>query len=203
MDIFTILTDNAQTITAIGVIVALLISLSSFLYQKRHNDYQRLIEVYKMINDFEQRESRKNVYRAFKIYMERHYESGLKIGGKTYFAKNLTEHIGMTFLDIFRDPLVLQEMKLEEFELQQDVEAVRATFDHIGALFASNLIPKKPLLKALWGTGRICWIALAQNILIERDKRETEFYMTNFEDFFHQIEIYRDRHRPKLPPVTP
>jgi hypothetical protein len=103
MDIFTIITDNAQTITAICVIVALLISFSSFPYPKRHNDYQRLIEVYKMINDFEQRESRKNAYTAFRIYMERHYESGLKIGGKTYFAKNLNEHIGKTFLDFWFD----------------------------------------------------------------------------------------------------
>ena len=195
--------DYLQTITAAGVIVALLVSLISFLSQRRHSNYQRLIEVYKMINDFEQREARKNVYRAFRIYMERHYENGLKIGGKTYFVRNLTEHIGTTFLDIFRDPLVLQEMKLEEFELQQDVEAVRAMFDHIGALFASNLIPKKPLLKSLWGAGRVCWISLAQNILIERDKRGTEFYMNNFEDFFHGIEKYRDRHKPKLPPVEP
>ena len=39
-------------------------------------------------------------------------------------------------------------MQLKENELQQDVEAVRATFDQIGALFATNTIPKKPLLKA-------------------------------------------------------
>lgn len=203
MDIFSIIRDYAQTITAGGVIAALLISLSSFLSQRRHSNYQRLIEVYKMINDFEQREARKSVYKAFGIYMEHHYKKGFKIGGKMYWAKNLATFRGEVFLDIFRDPVVLREMKLEEFELQQDVEAVRTTFDHIGALFASNLIPKKALLKALWGTGRVCWICLAQNIFIERDKRETEFYMNNFEDLFNEIEKYRDRHKPKLPPVGP
>ena len=81
MDIFFIIKDWAQTITALGVIVALLISLFSFISQRRHNNYERLVEVYKMINDFEQREARKSVYTAFRIYMERYYNDGLKIGG--------------------------------------------------------------------------------------------------------------------------
>jgi len=202
-DIFYIIKDYAQTITAGGVIAALLISFFSFISQRRHNNYERLVEVYKMINDFEQREARKSVYTAFRIYMERYYNDGLKIGGKTYFAGKLPECKGKVFLDVFRDPEVLHEMQLKENELQQDVESVRATFDHIGALFATNVKPKKPLLKALWGTGRICWICLAQNIFIERDKRETEFYMTNFQDFFNEIEKYRNKHKPKLPAVEP
>jgi len=74
-------------------------------------------------------------------------------------------------------------MKIKGIGLQQDVERVRSTFDHIGALYNSNLIPKDLLLKTLWGTARVCWICLAQNIFIERDKRGTEFYMNNFEDF--------------------
>ena len=203
MDIFSIIKDYAQTITAGGVIVALLISLFTFLSQRKHSNYQRLIEVYKLVNNFEEREARKNVYEAFRIYMEHHYKKGFKIGGKMYFSKNLRKFKGEAFLDIFRDPLVLEEMKIKEFELQQDVERVRATFDHIGALFQSNLIPKDPLLKTLWGTCRVCWICLAQNIFIERDKRGTEIYMNNFEDFFKEIEKYRNRHRPILEPVEP
>jgi hypothetical protein len=203
MDIFSIIKDYAQTITAGGVIVALLISLFNFLSQRKHSNYQRLIEVYKLVNNFEEREARKNVYEAFRIYMEHHYKKGFKIGGKMYFSKNLRKFKGEAFLDIFRDPLVLEEMKIKEFELQQDVERVRATFDHIGAMFQSNLIPKDPLLKTLWGTCRVCWICLAQNIFIERDKRETEFYLNNFEDFFKEIEKYRNRHRPILEPVEP
>jgi hypothetical protein len=203
MDIFSIIKDYAQTITAGGVIVALLISLFTFLSQRKHSNYQRLIEVYKLVNNFEEREARKNVYEAFRIYMEHHYKKGFKIGGKMYFSKNLRKFKGEAFLDIFRDPLVLEEMKIKEFELQQDVERVRATFDHIGAMFQSNLIPKDPLLKTLWGTCRVCWICLAQNIFIERDKRETEFYLNNFEDFFKEIEKYRNRHRPILEPVEP
>ena len=203
MDIFSIIKDYAQTITAGGVIVALLISLFTFLSQRKHSNYQRLIEVYKLVNNFEEREARKNVYEAFRIYMEHHYKKGFKIGGKMYFSKNLRKFKGEAFLDIFRDPLVLEEMKIKEFELQQDLERVRATFDHIGALFQSNLIPKDPLLKTLWGTCRVCWICLAQNIFIERDKRGTEFYMNNFEVFFKEIEKYRNRHRPILEPVEP
>jgi hypothetical protein len=70
-------------------------------------------------------------------------------------------------------------------------------------MFASKVIPKDAILKALWGTGRVCWICLAQNILIEQDKRGTEFYMRNFQDFFNEIEKYRYRHRPKLEAVEP
>jgi hypothetical protein len=193
----------AQTITAIGVIGALIVSFYTYHNHGRDSKFQRLIEVYKLVNTFEEREARKNVYEAFRIYMEHHYKKGMKIGGKMHFSKNLRRFKGEAFLDIFRDPLVLEEMKIKEFELQQDVERVRTTFDHIGALFESNLIPKDPLLKTLWGTGRVCWICLAQNIYIERDKRGTEFYMDNFEDFFYQIEKYRNRQRPKLPPVEP
>jgi len=203
MDIFSIINDYAQTITAGGVIVALFISFFAFLSQRKHSNYQRLIEVYKLVNNFEEREARKNIYEAFRIYMEHHYKKGLKIGGKMYFSKNLRKFKGEAFLDIFRDPLVLEQMKIKESELQQDVERVRATFDHIGALFQNKLIPKDALLKALWGTGRVCWICLAQNIFIERDKRGTEFYMNNFEDFFKEIEKYRNRQKPILEPVEP
>jgi hypothetical protein len=203
MDFFTIVRDYAQTITAAGVIGALFISISGFLFQRRHSNYQRLIEVYKLVNDFEQREARKSVYEAFRIYMKHYYKDGLKIGGKTYWAENLNNLKGNAFLDIFRDPVVLNEMNIKESELQQEVESVRATFDEIGAMFASNLVPKKALLKALWGTGRVCWICLAQNILIERDKRATEFYMNNFQDLFNEIEKYRLKHKPTLPPVEP
>jgi len=203
LDIFFIIKDYGQTITAAGVIAALLISFFTFISQRRHNNYERLVEVLKMINDFEQREARKSIYTAFRIYMKRYYNDGLKIGGKTYFAGNLPEYRGRIFLDVFRDPEVLNEMQLKENELQQDVEAVRATFDHIGALFVTNTIPKKPLLKALWRTGRVCWICLAQNIFIERDKTETEFYMNNFQDLFNEIEKYRSSHKPRLPAVGP
>lgn len=122
---------------------------------------------------------------------------------KCIFPRTLEDSKGEAFLDIFRDPLVLEQMKIKDFELHQDVERVRATFDHIGALFQSDFIPKDPLLKALWGTGRVCWICLAQNIFIERDKRGTEYYMNNFEDFFEEIEKYRNRHKPKLEQVEP
>jgi len=203
MDFWSLIKDYALTITTAGVIVALFISLLTLISQKRHNNYQRLIEVYTMVNTIEEREARKNVYDAFRIYMERHYKNGLKISGKMYFAKNLIKFKGDAFLDIFRDPVVLDELKIKEFELQEDVERVRATFDHIGALFASGLIEKKLLLNALWGTGRVCWICLAQNIFIERDKRQTEFYLNNFENFFYEIEKYRNRHTPILEPVEP
>jgi serine phosphatase RsbU (regulator of sigma subunit) len=80
MDTFVIIKDWAQTITAGGVIGALLISFFSFISQRRHSNYERLVEVYKMINDFEQREARKSIYRAYRIYTERYYNDGLKIG---------------------------------------------------------------------------------------------------------------------------
>ena len=203
MDFWSLVKDYALTTTAFGVIVALFISLYTLITLKRHNNYQKLIEIYAMVNTIEEREARKNVYDAFRIYMERHYKNGLKISGKMYFAKNLVKFKGDAFLDIFRDPVVLDELKIREFELQQDVERVRVTFDHIGALFASDLIDKELVLNALWGTGRVCWICLAQNIFIERDKRQTEFYLNNFENFFYEIEKYRNRHRPILEPVEP
>jgi hypothetical protein len=203
MDFWSFVRDYAQTITAGGVIVALFISFYTLLSQRKHSKYQRLIEVYKLVNTFEEREARKNVYEAFRIYMEHHYRKGIKIGGKMYFSKNLRRFKGEAFLDIFRDPVVLEEMKVKGIGLQQDAERVRSTFDHIGVLYNSNLVPKEPLLKALWGTGRVCWICLAQNIFIERDKMENESYMNNFEDFFYEIEKYRNRQRPILVPVGP
>jgi hypothetical protein len=203
MDFWSFVRDYAQTITAGGVIVALFISFYTLLSQRKHSKYQRLIEVYKLVNTFEEREARKNVYEAFRIYMEHHYRKGIKIGGKMYFSKNLRRFKGEAFIDIFRDPVVLEEMKVKGIGLQQDAERVRSTFDHIGVLYNSNLVPKEPLLKALWGTGRVCWICLAQNIFIERDKMENESYMNNFEDFFYEIEKYRNRQRPILVPVGP
>ena len=84
MDIFFIIKDYAQTILTVGVIAALLISFFTLITQRRHNDYERLVEVYKMINDFDKREARKSVYTAYRIYMGHYYNDGLKIGGKTH-----------------------------------------------------------------------------------------------------------------------
>ena len=76
-----------------------------------------------------------------------------------------------SYLIFSEDPDVLVKMGMKESELEKHVERVRATFHDIGALFNSKLIPEDSLLKALWGTGRVCWICRAQNIYIERDKR--------------------------------
>ena len=156
MDFWSFVRDYAQTITAGGVIIALFISIFTLISSRKHSKFQTLVEVYKLVNTFEEREARKNVYEAFRIYMERYYKKGMKIAGKMYFSKNLIRFKGDAFLDIFRDPVVLEEMKIKGIGLQQDVERVRSTFDHIGVLYNSNLVPKEPFLKALWGTGRVC-----------------------------------------------
>ncbi|MGH9973917.1 MAG: hypothetical protein ACRD93_08470, partial [Nitrososphaeraceae archaeon] len=67
----------AQTITAIGVIGALIVSFYTYHNHGRDSKFQRLIEVYKLVNTFEEREARKNVYEAFRIYMEHHYKKGM------------------------------------------------------------------------------------------------------------------------------
>ena len=59
MDFWSLVKDYALTITAFGVIVALFISLFTLVSQKRHNNYQRLIEIYAMVNTIEEREARK------------------------------------------------------------------------------------------------------------------------------------------------
>jgi hypothetical protein len=62
MDFWSLLKDYAQTITAGGVIVALFISLFTLLSQRKHSNYQRLMEVYKLVNNFEEREARKHLH---------------------------------------------------------------------------------------------------------------------------------------------
>lgn len=186
-------------ITAIGVIAAIIYPYLTNRNYRKHGDYERIIEIYKMIDTVEQRESRKRLYRAFMIYVTNHYKDGHRISGKVYKALNVYKN--QELLDIYRDPLVLDEMELNEEDLLQDVERVRATFDHIGALFHTKLVPEKPLLRGLWGTGRVCWICLAQNIYIDRDRRKTLIYMDNFRYLFDRIEEYRDKRG--LEPVEP
>ncbi len=213
-------TDSLQTavdiFTVIGIIAAILFSLYTLNKgnkdgkqiqefqsksikaqidlvetQERLSKFQRLIEVYDMNNTFKQREARKNIYTAYRTYRKIHYKDGINVDGKIYDPKNLVQYKDKKFEDVFRDTAVLAELKMTESKLQQDVERVRATFDHIGALFESSLIPEEPLLRALWGTGRVCWLCLEDNIMIERDKRKTEYYMDNFKLFFNKIEAYR------------
>ena len=74
---------------------------------------------------------------------------------------------------------------------------------NIGSLFGHNLIPEEPLLEAMWGSGRVCWICLKDNIMIERDKRKVKRYMDNFQKFMVEIEYYRCRQKPMLEPVEP
>src|SRR5678816_4778325 len=144
MDFWSFVRDYAQTITACGVILALFISIFALVSSRKHSKFQTLMEVYKLVNSFEEREARKNVYEAFRIYMEHHYKKGIKIGGKMYLSKNLIKFKGDAFLDIFRDPVVLEQMKTKAIGVQQDVERVRATFDHIGVLYNSCLLYTSP-----------------------------------------------------------
>lgn len=182
-------------------IIALAVSLSTVYFQKRtvnthdiNSKYQRLIEVYSLNNDVENREARKNIYKAYQIYKTRYYMDGKKVGGKTYTGKYVKELIDKKYDNIFSDPKVLAELWQEKTKtIQQDVERVRATLDHIGALFNNRLIPEEALMKALWGVVIYCWDALEHHIYIERDVRRTKDYMTNFQDFYTQIEDYIKR----------
>jgi hypothetical protein len=189
---------NPQAIIAI---IALGVSLSAVYFQRRtvntqenNSKHQRLIEVYNLNNDVENREARKNIYKAYKIYKSRYYKDGEKIGGKTYTAKYQKELIDKKYDNIFSDPKVLAELgEAKTKTIQQDVERVRATLDHIGALFNNKLIPKEALMKAMWGVVIYCWDALEHQIYIERDVRRTKDYMTNFQDFYTEIENYVKR----------
>jgi hypothetical protein len=200
----------ASGVIAIGIIYAVRTyklqkehSDRAYNLQKEHNDYQRLYEVYKMINTPEERDARKNIYDAYRIYNTAHkitYGVGQNsTGGKKYECK----YFSGKYDDIFNDPLVLRKMGFDGIHLIEDVERVRATFDNIGSLFGHKLIPEDALLEAMWGTGRVCWICLKDNMIIERDKRKVERYMDNFERFFKEIEKYRDRQSPKLEAVEP
>jgi len=192
--------DNPEALIAI---IALGVSIFTIYFQSRtvksqemHTRFQRLIEVYNLTNDPEHRESRKNIYKAYKIYKAEHYKDGKKIGGKTYTARYVKELLGKNYDNIFSDPIVLDKLGVEKSKtIQQDVERVRATFDHIGALFNNKLIPEETLLKAMWGVGIYCWDALENHINIERDARKTMDYTNNFQDFYKQIEDYVKREK--------
>ena len=94
--------DNAQPITAIGVIAAMFVSLFAYFSQKQHGKYQRLIEVYKLINNVEEREARKNVYTGFRLYMENYRRN--KAFGKVHDVTDLAQfsYADKILLDIFR-----------------------------------------------------------------------------------------------------
>lgn len=159
--------------------------------QEQNSKFQRLGEILKMINTERNRGARKNVYSAYKIYHASHYVEGTNRTGKKYKAKNLEELKGKEFNDIFSDNVVLHTLEYENIlSLRDDVELVRATLDHIGALFTYNLIPKGTLLKEIWGVCLYCWDSLADHISIERDTRKTMSYMNNFEDFYKRVEKY-------------
>src|SRR6266498_1100790 len=102
-------------------IIALAVSLGTVYFQKRTVDthetnskYQRLIEVYSLNNDVDNREARKNIYKAYKIYKTRYYKDGKKVGGKTYTAKYVKELLGNSYDNIFSDPKVLAELGEEK-----------------------------------------------------------------------------------------
>jgi hypothetical protein len=182
--------------------VALAVSITFGWMQNRHGNFQRLMEVYKMINDPVEREARKNIYKAYRVYYSRYNEEwngDLEHEWKTYESVNIKR--GTQYADIFSDTEVLDELSINQDKMIQDVEMVRATFDHIGTLFNNNLIPKEPLLEALWGTARVCWICLEDNIMIERDKRGTEYYMVYFKYLVDRIEEHRIKKG--LEPVSP
>lgn len=158
----------------------------SFIDQKQFSDYERLIEVYAVFNNQQEREARKNIYRAYGLY--RAYYSGSKTSQKKmYKPKHFTQE--GQYEDIFTDPVVTSKYN----NIYEDVERVRATFNHVGSLLKGKLIQEEPLMNGLWHTGRVCWICLEQNIMIERDQRKTKSYMESFQYFYEIVETYRKK----------
>jgi len=160
--------------------------------QEQNSKFQRLGEVLKTINTERNRAARKNIYNAYKIYHTSHYINSKNVTGSKYKAINLEELDGKEFDDIFLDPVVIGKLPSDELRvrLREDVELVRATLDHIGALFTYDLIPEGILLKEIWGVCIYCWDSLEHHISIERDVRKTMHYMNNFEDFYKRVEKY-------------
>jgi hypothetical protein len=201
-----------SVITALGIGVAIVVSILTLIKASkdsnelrkvqeetiRQSKFQRLADVYKLTNTPELREARKNIFNAFKIYKNKHYSEDKTLKstsynktGKTYTAINLQELKGRNFDDIYTDPFTLEQLDdKKRNSLQPDIELVRATLDNIGTLFNQHLIPEEPLLQETWGVGVYCWDALKDQISIERDKRQTMYYMDNFESFYKKIEEY-------------
>jgi ribosomal protein L40E len=140
----------------------------------------------KVINSYEERQARKNIYRAYGLYHEYYSSKGKQ--KNVYTPINFKR--SKQYDDIFTDPIVTSKYN----NIYENVERVRATFNHVGSLLEAGLIQKEPLMNGLWHTGRVCWICLKDNIVIERDKRNTESYMSSFERFNEMAEQYRIEH---------
>jgi len=178
--LFNLVTIVFGIVSAAGIIGALCLSIvstrngirqhrelldlqkQSFLDQKQFSDYERLIEVYQVFNNDQEREARKHIYRAYGLY-HAHY-SGTKTSQKKMYKPARFTQEG-PYEDIFTDPVVTSKYN----NIYEDVERVRATFNHVGSLLEGKLIQEEPLMNGLWHTGRVCWICLQQNIMIERD----------------------------------
>lgn len=162
--------------------------------QETKSNHERLMAIYTLTNNPSHRDARRHIYKAYKIYWKEHYVNGKNKSEKTYTAQNLEELKGKQFDNIFSDPMVLEKLNPEERDnIRKDVEHGRASFDHIGAIFNSKLIPEEALLKAMWGVTLHCWDSLEHHINIERDVRKTLHYMIYFENFYKKTEEYREK----------
>ncbi|AFU60300.1 MAG: hypothetical protein QXX64_03955 [Nitrososphaera sp.] len=85
----------------------------------------------------------------------------------------------------------------DEEEVGQEIAMVRSDFDMIGTFIRNELISKEVFLDAYWDTTLICWDALKDNIAKERELRQNQHYMANFEHLAYEARQYKEKYMPR------
>jgi uncharacterized protein YqgQ len=91
----------------------------------------------------------------------------------------------------------LDGKKPDEGEVGQEIAIVRGDFDMIGTFIRNELISKEVFLDAYWDTTLVCWNALEDNIRKERELRQNQHYMANFEYLASEARRYKDKYMPR------
>jgi uncharacterized protein YqgQ len=84
-----------------------------------------------------------------------------------------------------------------EEDVHQEIAMVRSDFDMIGTFIRNELIPKEVFLDAYWDTTLVCWNALEDNIRKEREIRQNQHYMANFEYLASEAKQYKEKYMPR------
>jgi hypothetical protein len=155
-------------IAAVATAAGALVTLITYIYKKKQDKLNGLMEVLKLLNDNSHRNARRRVIRLY----------GLDENQKL----NLLHDMGAIDKNKSNAKILASNNQTESENI------VKGDFEQVGVLVKEGLVPEQEFLAIYWYKVLKTWMVLEES---GRTKKEKDLF---FADLMNRAEIYRGKH---------
>ncbi len=101
--------------------------------------------------------------------------------------------------EVFRQKVLNTSKEALPADYEDNAAMVRADFDQIGALVKSGVVPKELFMQSYADTTLRVWMALKDNLMEEREKRNQPAFEELFEWLYEEAQKWWDAQHPNEP----